>query len=286
MSFASEARSASFELELERANTKLAVDALHRQKPDWAHTIIMTGLRGSDAHGTRLTKGHPRATDDIDTFGVSVQPVDWYLGIRGYHSQARQHWDTAGERYDHLIYDVRKLFHQLAKGNPNVLGWLWLDEVHRGPLTEAGSMIMASRSKFLSKHCFNALIGYATAQMHKMDKRRYHGYMGKKRKLLVDELGFDVKHAAHCVRLLQMGIELAKTGRMSVRRPEEEAKVLRAIKAGDWKYRRVVGLCNYLFDAFRGVEGGSDLPDDVDQGVINALLVDVIHVANGEQPDV
>lgn len=274
---------ASLELDAAKVVTRKAVEALHRQKPEWAHTIILSGLRGSDAHGSKLPADHPRATDDVDTFGVSVQPLEWYLGIQGYHSQARQSWDTAGERYDHLIHDVRKFFHLLTKGNPNVHCWLWADPVHLGEISDAALLILRNRSKFLSRVCFNALAGYATAQMHKMDRKKYHGYMGKKRKILVDELGYDVKHAAHCVRLLQMGIELARTGRLTTRRPEGEAETLRAIKAGDWPYRRTERLCNHLFGEFKVAEAQSDLPDTLDRDFINDLLVRVIHTAVGEK---
>ena len=256
-----------------------AVAALGRQKPGWAHTIILAGVRGSDAHGSKLPEGHPRATDDVDTFGVSVQPIDWYLGIQGYHSQARQSWDTAGERYDHLIHDVRKFFHLLTKGNPNVHCWLWANPEDIVTVTDAGRLILDAREMFLSRLCFNALAGYATAQMHKMDRKRYQGYQGKKRKLLVDELGYDVKHAAHCVRLLNMGIELARTGRMSTRRPEGEAATLREIKAGDWPYRRTERLCNHLWGEFRVAEAQSDLPETLDRERIAALLVEVIRIS-------
>ena len=256
-----------------------AVAALDRQKPEWAHTIILAGVRGSDAHGSKLPEGHPRATDDVDTFGVSVQLIPWYLGIQGYHSQARQSWDTAGEMYDHLIHDVRKVFHLLAKGNPNVHCWLWADPVDIATVTKAGLRILDNRELFLSRICFNALAGYATAQMHKMDRKRYQGYMGKKRKLLVDELGYDVKHAAHCVRLLNMGIQLARTGSMSTRRPEGEGVILREIKAGDWPYRKTERLCHHLWGEFRVAEAQSDLREKVDREAIGTLLVEVIEAS-------
>lgn len=263
----------------DQGTTDRAINALLRQRPAWAGNIIFAGIRGSDAHGTKLPPEHPRATDDTDTFGVSVQTIEWYLGTRGYHSQARQSWDTAGDHYDHLIHDVRKFFQLLIKGNPNVHCWLWAEPGDCLPLHPAGKMIVAARESFLSRACFNALAGYAKAQMHKMDRKRYQGYQGAKRRALVDELGYDVKHAAHCIRLLNMGIELAKTGRMSTRRPNDEAQLLMEIKAGEWSYRKAERLCLDLWAEFSDAEKLSSLPEKVDIIAANKLLVQVIHEA-------
>lgn len=258
-------------------------DALRQERPEWASNIILAGLRGSDAHGTKLPEGHPRHTDDTDTFGVAVHPTDWYLGLGGYSQPKRKlSWDTAGEHYDHLVHDVRKFFHLLCKGNPNVHNWLWADASDIGHSTMAGRLILLNRGLFLSRHCFNALAGYAHAQMHKMERKKYAGYQGAKRKKLVDEIGYDVKHAAHCVRLLKMGLELAAEGRMSTRRPDDEAAMLRDIKAGEWSFRRTRLYTDDLFKRFREAEAAADLPDEVDRDKVNGVLVQVIHMANRE----
>ncbi len=261
---------------------KKAVGALMRQRPKWASNVILAGIRGSDAHGTKLPEGHPRATDDTDVFGVTVQPIDWYLGFGGF-GNAQQSWDTAGDHYDHLIHDVRKFFHLLAKGNPNVHSWLWTEPEDVEVLHRAGMEILEHRELFLSRQCFTALAGYAKAQMHKMDRKRYQGYMGAKRKALVDELGYDVKHAAHCIRLLGMGIELAETGEMHTRRPEEEAAIIMEIKAGEWPYRKTERHALDLWKRFKECDE-SGLPEQCDREAVNALLVRVIKQAQGLTP--
>jgi predicted nucleotidyltransferase len=236
----------------------------------------LAGVRGSDAHGTKLPESHPRSTDDVDTFGVCVQPVDWYLGLAGYAGKARQSWDTAGDHYDHLIHDVRKFVRLLIKGNPNVHCWLWADPEDIVLVNLAGRRILDNREAFLSRRCFDALAGYAKAQMHKMDRKRCQGCQGKKRKLLVDELGYDVKHAAHCIRLLGMGIELAETGRMSTRRPEGEAATLMEIKAGEWPYRKTEKLAQDLWATFKHAEKHSSLPAEPDHQLAHHLLMTAI----------
>jgi predicted nucleotidyltransferase len=257
-----------------------ALAAILEERPSWANNLILAGIRGSDAHGTKLPPYHPMATDDTDTFGVSVQTTDWYLGLGGYHNSGRQHWDTAGDDYDHLIYDVRNLFGLLSKGNPNVQGWLWSEPEDHLLVTGPGRLILENRKLFLSRACIKALTGYAYAQMKKMDKSQYQGYMGEKRKRIVDKMGYDVKHAAHCVRLLQMGIELMETGEMRTRRPADEAETLKDIKAGEWGFRDAEALIQVLWDRSREREGDLDLPDLPDRDTVNDLLVHVISWAN------
>ena len=255
-----------------------ALQTLMQQRPSWANRIILAGIRGSDAHGTKLPPEHPMATDDTDTFGVSVQTEDWYLGLAGYHNSGRQSWDTAGDHFDHLIHDVRKMFALLSKGNPNVHCWLWAEPEDHLLVTKAGQMIVDSRDLFLSRACLKAFNGYAYSQMKKMDRAQYQGYMGEKRKRIVDELGYDVKHAAHCIRLLNMGIELIETGAMHTRRPE--AATIMEIKAGDWPLRKTENLANELWGKYRDLEGTCDLPDLPDRDTLNALLIEVIRTAN------
>lgn len=261
-----------------RAN---AIADLMSSRPLWASNIVLAGIRGSDAHGTKLPEEHAFHTDDIDTFGVSVATEEWYLGLRGYSTPARKlSWDTSGEHYDHLIHDVRKLFSLAAQGNPNVLCWLFSDPEDLRVVESAGLTILESRRAFLSKKCFVALAGYATAQLKKMERTKYAGYMGEKRKALVDKVGYDVKHAAHCIRLLRMGCELAETGMFHTRRPAAEAKFLMEVKAGSLSYEEVRSYATGIKERFRLLEGKSTLPDEPDRDHLNDILLRVIREAN------
>jgi len=61
--------------------------------------------------------------------------------------------------------------------------------------------------------------------------------MGTKRKMLVEKYGYDCKNAAHLIRLLRMGVEFLKDGRLYVMR--EDAKQLIEIKRGEWTLEQV-----------------------------------------------
>jgi len=262
---------------------RAAVDDLRARCPPWASNVILAGLRGSDAHGTKLPEGHPRATDDVDAWGICVQPISWYVGLEGYRSLVRQHWapEISPEGFDHLVYDVRKFFFLLRKGNPNVHQWLWCDDEDRMLVNSAARPLVENRAKFLSVRVLNALGGYATAQLAKMEpteggRQAYQGYMGDKRKTLVDEIGYDVKNAAHCVRLLSMGIELAVTGKLVVHRRFSERVRLMDIKAGEWNYPDLRELVTDLDADFRDAKGKTELPAEPDLDLIRDMAVTVI----------
>ena len=74
--------------------------------------------------------------------------------------------------------------------------------------------------------------GYAVAQMRKMESGVYKGYMGDKRRSLVERFGYDTKNASHLIRLLRQGAEFLRDGELYVLR--HDASELVAIKRGDF----------------------------------------------------
>ena len=71
------------------------------------------------------------------------------------------------------------------------------------------------------------------------------GYMGEKRKALVDKYKFDTKNASHCIRLLRMCMEALITGEVHVFR--EDASQLLEIKRGRWSLEQVKAEADRLF---------------------------------------
>lgn len=250
---------------------------IENRVPHWAPVdrSMMIGLRGSDAHGTKL-ENSPHSIDDVDVFSVVVQPREWYLTLEN-NGKKRQHWDSAGEDVDILVYDVRKLFGLLVQANPNVLNWLWNRPEDYLYVNVWGEWLIKERELFLTKQIFPRLIGYAYAQMQRMNAdKKYEGYMGEKRKLLVDNFGYDVKNAAHCVRLLLMAIEIGEEGRMSTYRPELERMLIKSIKRGDYSLKEITELIEHTKERARAAEEKCDLPEKPDLVKINSMLTDII----------
>lgn len=129
---------------------------------------------------------------------------------------------------------------------------------------------------FVGRHVYHAFIGYAHGQLHRMTHMATdEAYMGAKRRELVDRYGFDVKNAAHLIRLLRMGIEFMVTGELIVARPDNNE--LLEIKRGEWTLDRVKAESDRLFvlasEAFVSSPLRSSKPD---RDAINRLCIDVV----------
>lgn len=111
-------------------------------------------------------------------------------------------------------------------------------------------------------------------RFRKLHQSHFSGYMGEKRKAMVRKYQYDVKSAAHLIRLLRMGAEFLRTGTLQVYRTED-ADELRAIKRGEWTLEEVKDEAERLFHGIEEARVASSLPPEPDAGAANALLMSV-----------
>ena len=100
----------------------------------------------------------------------------------------------------------------------------------------------------------------------------FSGYMGEKRKAMVRKYQYDVKNAAHLIRLLRMGAEFLETGRLQVFR-EGDADELKRIKRGAWTLEQVKVEAERLFSRVIQAREASALPAQPDAAAANQLLI-------------
>ena len=230
----------------------------------WDNCLFLC-YRGSIAHGTYVPNSSPGSIDDKDVFGVVFPPREYFFGLKTFEQLERkkEYWDV-------LIYDFRKFIHLMVKSNPNVLQSLWTPDHHFLKTTETFKTLQANRGLFLSKAIYKSFCGYAYGQLHKMENMAYNGYMGQKRKGLVDKFGYDTKNAQHLIRLLRQGIDALKTGEIVVERPD--ANELKQIKLGEWSIEKVKREANDLFEVMKIALKESHLPERPDIGAIDTLV--------------
>lgn len=233
-----------------------------------ANTILL-GYVGSIAHGTHIPKTDPNSIDDKDIMGVCVADESVYYGLRRFEQK-----DIQRGEWDSVVYEVRKFFNLLLKQNPNVVGTLWLQEKDYIHVSESGRLILDNRHLFVSKAAYHSFIGYAHAQLHKMTHGAFEGYMGEKRKKLVEQFGFDCKNAAHLIRLLRMGIEYLTDGQLRVFR--EDAAELKDIKQGRWSLGKIQEEAERLFKIAHEAYVRSSLPASPDTGGAEKLLIQIV----------
>jgi uncharacterized protein len=239
------------------------------------HWSILTAYRGSIAHGMYVPSTDPLSIDDVDIMGICVPPRDYYLGLREFGSRGTQ--EIKRDQFDIVVYELRKLMRMLRQGNPNVLALLWLDEDCIIRDSEAWRVIRNGRDAFVGKHVYNSFVGYAHGQLKRITHYKCEGYMGEKRKRLVDQFGYDCKNAAHLIRLLRMGIEFLGDGVLRVKR--EDAEELLRIKRGEWTLAQVKAESDRLFDQVKDAVGSSPLPDKPNDARINYLCATAVERA-------
>lgn len=235
---------------------------------------VLVAYRGSIAHGMFVPSAEPHSIDDRDVMVVCIPPIDYYYGLKEFGSRGTQ--EIKKGEWDIVIYEIKKFIRLLAKGNPNVLSMLWLKPDHYLKLTEIGRHLIAHKDLFVGKHVYHSFSGYAQSQLHRMTHMAFQGYMGEKRKRLVEKFGYDTKNAAHLIRLLRMAIEFLAEGMLYVER--EDASQLLEIKRGEWTLDQVKTEADRLFILAQEAYVQSHLPPQPDAEKINKLCVEMLNM--------
>src|SRR3989441_2789081 len=241
-------------------------------------SLIHLFVGGSELHGAKV-----KNTDDLDIYGVYLEPPELVLGL---DKQDFYVWTTAGNErrngpddIDVCLYSLRKWAGLAAKGNPTALHFLFSQNY--SPKPKAWEEVLKSREVFLSRQAALQFRGFAEAQV-----RRLQGIgTGKKgqRQEFIGVHGYDIKAAMHVIRLLNEGIELMRSGAITLPRPEKE--LLITIRTGSYgSLDRLLNLANTLFAELEQAETQSVLPEKVDRRKVSALLSETyLRFWNGSQ---
>ena len=83
---------------------------------------------------------------------------------------------------DTVIYGLRKFINLCKNCNPSVLELLGVKDEHIIYINEFGRLIRENRNKFLSKRCFKTYVGYATAQLRRLQNALAHNKYNQEEK--------------------------------------------------------------------------------------------------------
>jgi uncharacterized protein len=231
--------------------------------------LIHLFVGGSELHGAKV-----KNTDDLDIYGVYLEPPEIAMGLdRVEHCV----WSTAGDErrngpddIDVCLYSLRKWAGLAAKGNPTALHFLFA--TNYAPDASYWEMVLANREVFLSRMAAEQFRGFADSQIRRLQgigtgkKGQRHEYIGVH--------GYDVKAAMHVIRLLQEGVELMRSGTITLPRPERELLV--TIRTGEYgSLERVLDFAKKLFSELEAAEKKSGLPEIVDRERISKLVSEV-----------
>src|SRR5215471_18252420 len=123
------------------------ISAVQQSQFPHLNSLIHLFVGGSELHGAKV-----KDTDDLDIYGVYLEPPELILGLE---KQDFYVWSTAGDErrngpddVDVCLYSLRKWASLAAKGNPTALHFLFSrnDAPHQEPWLE----ILKNRDAFLS----------------------------------------------------------------------------------------------------------------------------------------
>ena len=168
--------------------------------------------------------------------GVFIEPAHHVMGLREPLEQYVFRTQPEGARsgpgdVDLVIYSLRKYLRLAAKGNPTALLPLFAPPESVVVTTRLGEELRSLAPKVLSQQAVRRFLGYMDAQ-----RERLRGG-GKRNRVpsrpeLVERFGFDVKYAAHALRLAYQGLEVARDGQLTLPMPDAERRRVLEVKSG------------------------------------------------------
>jgi len=231
--------------------------------------LIHAFVGGSTLHGVKL-----EGKDDLDLYGIFIEDPLYVCGLDRFEhfvtSTASQGERNTADDVDVTCYSLRKWVNLALKGNPTVLQFLFTP-AGRGDIWWSG--VMLHRSSFLAKSHGRQYMGYADAQLRRMTGERGTGRHGQ-RPELINAHGYDSKAAMHTLRILLEGIELMRSGWITLPRPAAERDWLLEVRRGEWSADRVISEANKLFSVLRDQMNSSDLPEEVDRQEVSMFVRD------------
>lgn len=245
------------------------IQTVQRSGFDSPDQVVHLFVGGSELHGAKVG-----ATDDLDVYGVFVEPPANVLGFTG-----RDHfvWSTAGDErrngpddVDLTLYSLRRWAELAVKGNATALHFVFAEATAESlPIWDE---IQRHREIFLSKRSAEQFLGFAENQKQRITGEKGSGNKGIRHEY-VGKFGYDTKAAMHCLRLYFECIELMESGRITLPRPEKE--LLIDVRSGGWTLQRFLQVADELHAKAQAAAAQSALPDAVDITAISQLVAEV-----------
>ncbi|ROO82618.1 hypothetical protein EDD29_0099 [Actinocorallia herbida] len=221
-------------------------------------SVLLSGIVGSTAYGLALPGS------DVDQLGVYATPTIAFHGLNPPVGKNASRV-TTGATEDITLHEAGKYAALVLQMNPTVTELLWLDDYEtRTPL---GDQLLELRGAFLSaKAVRSAYLGYAASQFHRLEARGDGSFSADTRKRTA-------KHARHLARLIHQGLELYRTGSLTIRLadPDWYHAFGEQVANGDLGATQTLLVrAEADFDATR-----TPLPDHPDRAAVEAWLHDV-----------
>lgn len=166
--------------------------------------IVLEGIVGSTAHHLN------RPGSDTDRLGIYASPAYQFLGLNPPTGGRGDTWVSSPADPDRVLHEALKFCRLAVRCNPSVMELLWLPTHLYLVIDGVGADLIRRRGMFLSAPFVkDAYLGYATSQFGRLQARG-DGTFDSDLRTLTE------KQARHLLRLVNSGVQLWKTGELTV----------------------------------------------------------------------
>jgi hypothetical protein len=248
--------------------------------------LILRAQVGSGVHGTGVS-----GQDDRDEMGVCLEPPQFVTGLARVPAgiegdapavvfeQYERHtvWDEPGGLanrsgagdLDVIIYSARKWARLALSGNPSVLLVLFTPDHETMFRNAIGAELVTNGHRFVSRLAGDRFLGYLRTQKASMT-----GESGAhtNRPELVAVHGYDTKYAMHALRLGLQGVELLRTGRITLPVPQPHGDYLRSIRRGEIPLAEVIDAVETAEHDLERLRDSTSIPPQPDRRWVDGWL--------------
>lgn len=224
--------------------------------------LILLVYAGSKAYG------RDDAQSDIDLRGI-------FLGSAKDLLLQRKTRTMQADSADIVLQPLHQFFTLAAKGNPNVLEWLFTKEEHILYAGKYGRLLLENRSLFLSQQMIRSYLGFAVGSWKSLKKMLAQSLPCND--TLMRKLE---KHASHIERLLCQLLQALETGGFSTWNPKRHPAI--EMIEDPISQRQVyriradfIELLRSLHQQIEKVQKTTMLPETADQQALDTLEIQI-----------
>lgn len=197
--------------------------------------------------------------------GGSQSLHDWFVNLNEDINQYDQRdFGLAKINHAHNVYAMYNLSkYDIPKGivsDPNTANDVQLSSIPKNlPIT---AYLIFNKDAY-SKHCREYRDYQTWIKNRNVDRFKMNKAHGK---------NYDSKNLSHCIRLLDVALEIPEKNAIIVRRPKEHVDLLMTIRRGELEYDEIIGLAESKINLLNKVYKESSLPDKIDKELIINIL--------------
>lgn len=211
---------------------------------------------------------------DYDLKGLGFGEVSEYCGLQAKEQSDYSNGKLGSSSYNGIVYEVRRCFHLILKGNPTMLEPFCVDRKYLLHTTVIGDLIAKFvRENMITKHFFQPYFGYHYSQIKEFTSSNRVG----KRKDLFDRYGYDAKCSAHAYRLAKQCVMIMKTGILDPSLKGEDRDIVMKMRNYEYTKEECLSFLNGNVVEMNEAFASSKLPDSPNIDKVNKFVTDVVH---------